>query len=279
MKLILSIMFLFLIKSSEAQGIAYGNNPAAGKFQKVNGIRMYYEVYGQGIPLLMIHGNGGSAESMKKQAVYFSKYYKVIITDSREHGKTNSDGNRLTYENMAKDYKELVNKLDLDSVYIIGWSDGGIIALLMAIDMGSKVKKIAVMGANLRPDSSAVHGWAVSWVKKNVEKINAVKSKDTSKPYAYYLRLLDLLGQQPNISASSLQQIQAESLIMCGDKDVIREEHTAEIFHHIRKAQLCIFPGATHMIPDEDPETFNATVHKFLRTPFSRPDTKTYFPD
>jgi pimeloyl-ACP methyl ester carboxylesterase len=277
MKSVLTFILIFISLVIHAQ-VPYGNNPAAGKFENVNGIAMYYETYGSGVPLLLIHGNGGNIASMKNQIPYFSKYFKVIVADSREHGKSNSDGKRLTYENMALDYKMLVEKLKLDSVYIVGWSDGGIISLLMAIDMGDKVKRIAAMGANLRPDSTAVHGWGVRWVKKGKNSIEAqMKTGDTSRPYGYYLRLYDLLGKQPNIKTDDLHRIKAFSLIMCGDRDVIKEEHTAEIFHHIPKAQLCVFPGATHMIPEEDPETFNNAVLKFFQSPFKRPDTKSYF--
>jgi pimeloyl-ACP methyl ester carboxylesterase len=88
---------------------------------------------------------------------------------------------------------------------------------------------------------------------------------------------LDLLQNQPHISLAELHTISCPSLIMGGDKDVIREEHTTLIYQNIPKAHLCIFPGQTHMIPIMDPELFNATVYRFLKNPFKRPDTKEFF--
>jgi pimeloyl-ACP methyl ester carboxylesterase len=88
---------------------------------------------------------------------------------------------------------------------------------------------------------------------------------------------LDLLCLQPHIASDDLRKILSPTLVMAGDKDVIDDEHTLEIFHHLPNAHLCIFPGATHMIPWEDPQLFNRTVDKFLVQPYSRPDTRKLF--
>lgn len=255
----------------------YGNNKAVGKYVTVNGIRMYYEEYGSGEPMLLIHGNGGSIHHMAFQIEHFRKSYRVIVADSRGHGKSELNTDSLTYVQMAEDWAALTNQLRLDSVYIIGWSDGGIIGLLLAIEHPDIVKKLAAMGANLRPDSTAVYPWAVHWViemRKSIETM--VREKDTSQNWSLVQQLFDLLGDQPTISTQALHEIKAPVLVLAGDKDVIREEHSIEIYQNIRKAHLCIFPGETHMIPVTDPELFNRTIEKFFRQPFVRPDTRTY---
>src|SRR5882762_7343948 len=134
----------------------YGRNKNAGKYYEIRGIKMYCEIYGEGEPLLIIHGNGGSINNFVKQIPYFSKKYQVVIADSRAQGKTVDTKDSLSYEMMADDYDALLTALHIDSANVIGWSDGGIEGLLLAIRHPGKVKKLAITGANLRPDTSAV---------------------------------------------------------------------------------------------------------------------------
>ncbi|MGE5498487.1 MAG: alpha/beta fold hydrolase, partial [Syntrophothermus sp.] len=129
--------------------IDYGNNKMAGSFLTINGVKLYYEVYGNGAPLVLIHGNGGNIGYMRPQIEFFSKNYKVIIMDCRGRGKSELGKDSLTYIQMTKDIADLLNYLHLDSTYIVGRSDGGIIALLMAIYYPDKVKKAVAFAANL----------------------------------------------------------------------------------------------------------------------------------
>jgi len=267
-----------LAQTQQKFSTPYGNNTVAGKYIKVNGIKMYYEVYGTGDPMVLIHGNGGNIASMANQVDYFRKKYKVIVADSRAQGRSEEGEGRLTYEQITDDWAALLEELHIDSAYFIGWSDGGIESLLMAIRHPQKVKMMAIMGANLQPDSSAVYSWAVNWVAKNAAYTdNMIAKKDTAYNYAVIKKLFDLLGNQPHIAISDVQKIQAPALVMAGDKDVIREEHTLQLYQNLQKAWLCIFPGATHMIPETDPELFNQTVERFFSKPYHRPETKTYF--
>lgn len=256
----------------------YGNNPAAGNYAQVNGIKMYYETYGEGMPLVLIHGNGGDVASMSNQIEYFKTKYRIIVADSRAQGKSGDTKDRLTYEQITDDWAALLDQLHVDSAYFIGWSDGGIESLLMAIRHPNKVRMMAIMGANLQPDSSAVYGWAVRWVKR-VDALtdSMIAKKDTAYNYAQAKKLFDLLGRQPNIPLSDVQRIKAPTMVMSGDKDVIKEAHTLQIYQNLQKAWLCIFPGGTHMMPETDPDLFNSTVERFFSKPYHRPDTKTFF--
>ncbi|MEO5594640.1 MAG: alpha/beta hydrolase [Chitinophagaceae bacterium] len=111
----------------------YGRNNKAGKYAKIRGINIYYEIYGKGEPLLIIHGNGGAINNFLYQIPYFAKDYKVILADSRAQGKSTDTGDSLSYEMMTDDLNALLDTLHVDSCYVIGWSDGGINGLLMAI--------------------------------------------------------------------------------------------------------------------------------------------------
>jgi len=255
--------------------IPYGNNRAAGKFEELNGIRLYFETYGKGQPMLQIHGNGHSISAMGYQIKFFADRFKVIAADSRGHGKSDMGHGRLTYEKMAEDMNTLLDRLGLKSVHVLGWRDGGIVGLLLAIHHPEKVGKLAIMGASLEPGGA--YDWAFEWLAKQEKHVDEMIAKgDQSQPWPV-MKHLDLLGKHPNIPVENLETVIAPTLVMSGDKDVIRDEHTLQIFHHLPNAQLCIFPGATHAIPWQNPDLFNRTVETFFSKPFTRPDTKEIF--
>jgi pimeloyl-ACP methyl ester carboxylesterase len=256
--------------------VPYGNNPSAGAHASINGIKLYYESYGTGQPMLQIHGNGQSISALAHQIAFFSPHYKVIVADSRGHGKSELGTGRLMYEQMAEDLNALLEKLKAKPVYVLGWSDGGILGLLLAIRHPDKVGKLAIMGANLNPEGA--YDWALKWAIQEDRRAAAMIAKgDTSQPWSVMRQHLDLLVKQPHIPVADLVKVKAPTLVMSGDKDVIRDDHTLQIFHGIPQAQLAIFPGATHIIPSEDHELFNHTVARFFARPFSRPDTKNLF--
>ncbi|WP_160139669.1 alpha/beta fold hydrolase [Chryseobacterium sp. c4a] len=248
----------------------YGNNPKAGKYYDVNGIKMYCETYGEGQPLLLIHGNGGSIVDFSKQIPFFSKHYKVIVADSRAQGKSIDKGSTLTYEMMADDYAELLQKMKIDSAFVMGWSDGGINGLLLSMRHPEKVKKLIVTGANLRPDSTAVQADIFNRVSNNYTKfkeIFAAKKDKTDLDYTV-LKLKRLLSEQPNIDPKALHTIKVPVLVIGGDYDVIKPEHTLEIFRNIPKANLWILPDSGHSTLVVYSDEFNAKADIFFKTKF-----------
>lgn len=252
----------------------FGSNEFVGKYAVINGVNIYYEEYGEGEPLLLIHGNGQEIKRMGNQIDYFKTKYRVIIADNRGHGKSELKTDSLTYDQITKDWDGLVNHLKLDSINIIGWSDGGIVGLKMGISGKSKIKKIVAMGANLRPDSTAVNSWAVNYLLKSRKMVELkILEQDTTQNWNLRKQRLGLLGDQPNIPVKELSKIKARVLIMAGDEDIIRNKHSLEIYENIPKAQLCIMPGETHFTPASNPELFNEIVNKFLSEPFKRPNS------
>jgi pimeloyl-ACP methyl ester carboxylesterase len=255
--------------------IAYGQNDDAGRFANVNGIAMYYETYGSGPPLLLIHGNGGSISSMRCQIPHFSRFYRVIAADGRSHGKTEDGTARLTYEQMADDLAELLTQMKVDSVDIIGHSDGGIIALLLAIRHPSRVKALVASGPNLRPDGTAIFPWLLPFYTKAVKQADTMLAQgDKSKNWARIKRWNELMLAEPQIPANDLWRIKAPTLIVGGDEDVIRPEHLLEIYRAVPQAHLFIVPGATHFILREEYEWYNRAAERFLTRPFTRPTSR-----
>lgn len=254
-----------LLGSCQDKTIAYGNNDKAGKYFNIRGFKMYYEVYGSGKPLLMIHGNGGDISSFTQNIPYFSKKYKVIVADSRAHGKSEDTRDSLSFEMMADDYSALLDSMHIDSTYIIGWSDGGINALLMAMRHPAKVIRLASTGANLWPDSTALS--PALW-KSEYETFQSGKEKTfktAKEKNDWKIFLLD--WKEPHIPLSALHQIKCPVLIIGGDHDLINTEHTVLISQHIPNAQLWILPKSGHATLIEHKDEFNHKVDEFFQAP------------
>ncbi|HYA48424.1 MAG TPA: alpha/beta hydrolase [Burkholderiales bacterium] len=249
--------------------VPYGDNPQAGHYAVLNGVRLYYEIYGSGEPLILLHGNGGNIAGMKFQVEYFSKSFKVIVMDCRGRGKSELGPEPLTYEHMAEDAAALLDHLQAAPACLIGRSDGGILGLLMGIHFPEKVKKIAVYGANLWPGPTALYEREAEQIHRDrTQAEDMIRKKDTTKNWALVRQLNRLMEFQPHISADDLKKIKAPVLVMSADRDLIREEHTLLIYRNIPKADLCIFPGETHWITSTNPDLFNRTVMKFFSEPF-----------
>ena len=271
-----STSIAFAADAAPAAAVGYGNDPAHGATAAINDTTIYYETYGQGEPLLLLHGNGQSIAALDKQIAFFAKHWRVIAVDSRGHGKSGWGKGRLTYDQMAEDISVLLDTLGIKSANVVGWSDGGNVGLILAIRHPAQVTRLATMGALITPDGA--YPWAQDWVGKQVVSTQArIDAGDTTRPWANYLQLLDLLGKQPQVAVAELKKITAPTLVMAADKDVIRAEHSQLIFETIPKAQLVIFPGATHFIPADNAPLFNQTVETFLTAPFVRPDTRDMF--
>ena len=261
------LLFLFtLTKSINCQNkIDYGNNKAAGKYYNTRGINIYAEQYGNGRPLLLIHGNGGSIRSMASIIPYFSARYKVLAIDSRAHGKSTDSGDSLSFEMMADDNAALLDQMHIDSAYVIGWSDGGIVALELAMRHPAKVIKLASTGANLWPDSTALLPSLWKDEKNYYDSLHSKVFSTAKEKNDWKIFMLDWI--QPNIQLSALQKIVCPSLIISGDHDLINLEHTIKIYQGIPKAYLWILPNSGHATLIEHTDEFTKKVDDFFQHP------------
>ena len=268
--LLLNFLFSSAIKAQpDLKEVPYGNNKEVGKYIPVNGVKIYYEIYGKGAPLVLLHGNGGNIAYMKPQIEYFAKKYKVIIMDCRGRGKSELGKDSLTYMQMTKDIVAILNYLHLDSTYVVGRSDGGIIALLMAIYYPDKVKKVVAFAANLTPDTLALYPFFYNEVKADRKEADEmIAKKDTTQNWKVLQQRNRLMEFQPHISANDLHKIKSPVLVFSTDRDIIREEHTLFIYRNISKANLCILTGESHYVTKNNPDLFNSTVSKFFNEPF-----------
>jgi pimeloyl-ACP methyl ester carboxylesterase len=268
--------FTFIVLQSLAvqslfaqQNIDYGNNPSAGKYVFINNVQLYYEVYGEGKPLLLIHGNSTATKGWKPQIEYFSKKYKVYSIDCRGRGKSELGKDSLTYMQQAKDMAQFIALLKLDSVCVVGKSDGGIIALLLGIYFPEHLIKLVSFGANVEPDTTALFPESVKEIHdERVKADKMLAARDTKKNWLVEQQRYRMMEFQPHISATDLRKIKVPVLVMSTDRDLIKEEHTFFIYKNIRCANLCILPNEKHGVARLNAELFNATVDNYLKTEF-----------
>jgi len=252
----LTLLFISFISCGEKE-VPYGNNDKTGKYIELNGIELYYETYGQGEPLLLLHGNGGSIEAFRYQIPFFAKYFRVIAVDSRLHGKSGGSVDTLSYDMMAEDFCTLLAELELKEVNVLGWSDGGIDGLLMAISCPQRVKKLAISGANTVPDTTALSADMLFEMEELVNGRPVTSERE--------ITLNRMMLYQPHISKEQLANISCPVLVMAGDHDLIKTGHTIHIFESIPGAELCIFPDAHHGVCQQYPDLFNETVLRFFQ--------------
>ena len=194
----------------------------------VNGIELYYEKTGQGRPLIMVHGNGEDHTIFDEAVGVLKENYTCYTVDSRGHGQS-SPCKELHYKEMAQDMIAFMTELDLEDVAFYGFSDGGIVALLVAMNC-SRVTNLVVSGANITTKGTKL--WFRLWLKGM-----SIRKKDP---------LIELMKNEPSISTAELSAIKVKTLVTAGSRDLIREEETRAIAEAIPQARLMILKGETH---------------------------------
>lgn len=195
----------------------------------VNGINIHYEVYGEGQPIILLHGNSENLNIFDKLVEKLKNEYKVYAIDSRCHGESD-DPEEISYDLMAQDVIEFIKTLNLNKPILYGFSDGGIIGILVAIKEPDILSKAIVSGANVTPD-------ALSKMFIIITKIMGFFTKN---------KLFKMMENEPNITCEELQSIKIPVHVLAGEKDVIREEHTKMIAENIPNSTLEIIAGENH---------------------------------
>ncbi len=269
--ILFSFLFIDTITAQpDSYSMPYVKNSEVGCYINMNGVLQYYEVYGHGEPLVLIHGNGGSIAYMKPQIEFFSKSYKVVVMDCRGRGKSELGTDSLTYMQMTKDIAGILDYLRIDSAHIVGRSDGGIISILLAIYYPQKVKKVVAFAANLTADTNALYpSFFKSVIRDRKQADEMLAKNDTSQNWKIIQQRNRLMEFQPNISAEDLHKINCPVLVMSTDRDIVREEHTMFIYRNIKQSNLCFLSGEDHYVTTNNPDLFNSIVAKYLTKPYS----------
>lgn len=235
------------------------DEPYEYKFCSLASTRLAYLEKGSGDVLLLLHGNGEYSGYFRFQLEYFSRFFRVIAVDSRGHGKSERGTGELTLQKIADDLLEFMNKLSIDKANILGFSDGGNIALLFALKHQDRIRRLVVNGANLNP--SGVLGIFQTGVVLEHALLSLPARK--SKKALLKREILSLMIDQPNLTSNQLSGITVPTLVLAGTHDVIKRRHTEKIFAYLPDSRLCFLPG-DHMIARNNPDEFNKTVYEFL---------------
>ena len=247
--------------SNEHKKLMFGNNPDFGKKVVLDSATIYYESYGKGQPLILLHGNNQSMASFHEQIISLSEKFNVIAIDSRGQGNSfDLSKSPYTYELFAKDVIGVMDKIGIRKANIIGWSDGGNIGLILSSLYPERINKLAIFGANLFSGKQAIEDDVIKIFEKR--KLDLMK---VSTPGSFNeLRLTNLVLDQQNIEIDLLKKITSSVLVMAGENDVVKSEHTKLISNSISQSKLYIFPKGDHYVPIKQPDEFNGVVIKFM---------------
>ncbi len=250
----LSIAFIFLSCKIFSQDIPYGNNPAAGHYINIDGTKIYYEIYGTGKPLVMLHGGVyGYIDEFAPFIPKLAENFQVICIATRGHGKSEIGKDPFTYKQRADDASKIIRAITKDSVTVIGFSDGGFSGLKLAALYPELVKKLIVMGVGDRPNG------------RQHEKLNYTPEKLMKSDSAFFASRLKLMAEPDRwgeclsklndmynndyMSKETFEKIKCPVLLMNGDQDGYSTiDEFVQCSKYIRNVQVALIPGCYHVI-------------------------------
>lgn len=223
-------------------------------------INHFYIEQGTGFPLILLHGNGEDCAYFTRQIDSFSENFHVIALDTRGHGQTPRGEAPFTIRQFADDLLVFMDEHHIEKAHLLGFSDGGNIAMVFALKYPERVGKLILNGANL--DASGVKRKIQIPIEigYRMAKLFAGRSPKAKKN----AEMLGLMVNDPNVKVEELSRIQNKTLVIAGDNDMIKDQHTRLIAQSIPGAELCILQG-NHFIANKNPQSFNEAVLRFLR--------------
>jgi pimeloyl-ACP methyl ester carboxylesterase len=271
---------IFLVVCEVPQNLAqnspqtkYGSNAKNGKYTTINGCKIYHEIYGEGVPLLLLHGGIGSIMNFEKCIPELADQFKVIALDTPGHGRSDHIDS-LSYPLLTDYVSSFIYELKLDSLYVMGWSDGGVIGLRLAAEKPGMVKKLIAIGANTKVE--ALGEQMIDWVENQM--IDWAKKEDGwwFKTYSPLMpkpdKLDDFLRNTQKmwltdvyVPERKMEAIDIPVLFLQGDQDFINIEHALEMHRQVKNSQLCILPNTTHFVMGEKATLLNHIAIDFFK--------------
>ena len=239
----------------------------AGQVQ-ANGVSIHYAIYGQGSPVILLHGGLANIDYWGNQVPALAAHHTVVLMDSRGHGRSTRDARPFGYDLMADDVVALMDGLKIPRADIVGWSDGAIIGIDLAMRHRDRVGRVFAFAANtrtsgVRPDVEKNPTFA-AYIERAGREYAAHSA--TPEDYATFVgQIGKMWAGQPNWTDAQLRSIATPVLVVDGDHDeAIRRMHTAYIAATIPHAGLLILPDVSHFAFLQDPAMFNFAVLHFL---------------
>ena len=270
MKKVITILFVLsnLLTNIHAQSTK--NTVEQGNYANINGLNMYYEIHGSGTPLLYLHGGGLCTDAHRDEINFLSQNYKVIAADRQGQGRTADIDREISYEAMALDELELLKYLMIDSCIVYGNSDGGPVALYMAIKSPKTITKLIVEGTNYHY-SGIEDNWTELLESVTPEMYqNDFFNELSPNGSEYWPKMLSKLKNMwlnsPVLTPLELNEISCPTLIIAGDRDMIKIEHTVSLYKAIPNASLFIVPSTSHGAMEENPDIVRPVVSNFINS-------------
>jgi pimeloyl-ACP methyl ester carboxylesterase len=234
-----------------------------GQYFNSDDVSIYYETYGAGRPVLVLHGGLGSIEGMSYQIRALAKSHFVIAADSRGHGRSTDSNAPLSYSLMSDDMSKLLDHLQINRVDVVGWSDGGIIGLDLAIRRPERIKSLVAISANYDVNGIVDSPTLESEVPR-VPLRYMLFAPDPGHWPVFYRKVHSMWRTQPHYTLNDLGRIKAPTLVMVGEFDIVKREHSTQLAKAIPGGREFIVEGATHTVPNDKPEIVNRQILSFL---------------
>ncbi|MCC8025596.1 MAG: alpha/beta hydrolase [Clostridium sp.] len=220
---------------------------------------LYWTESGEGMPLILLHGNGEDSGYFVHQTEYFSKQYRVIAIDTRGHGRSPRGETPFTIGQFAADLYDFMEEKGIAKAHILGFSDGGNIALAFALAHPKRVARLILNGANLSPGGvKASVQLPILWGYITASLLSNCTSSGKKKA-----EMLGLMVKEPHVKPGTLSGLHIKTLVIAGTRDMIKESHTRLIAASLPEGELVFIEG-NHFIARKNPAAFNAAVEKFL---------------
>jgi pimeloyl-ACP methyl ester carboxylesterase len=236
----------------------------------VNGVRIWYAVFGQGSPVIMVHGGAGSSKYWGLQIPVLARQFEVIVLDNRGHGRSTRNSEPITYHLMASDVLAVMDTLHIPKAALVGWSDGGIIGLDIAINHPERLTKLFAFGANSDTsgtkdvDKDPLFNDYLGRSEKEYQKL----SPTPAEYKAFLEQMQPMWNREPHFSDEQLRSIKVPTWIVDGDRDeLIKREDTDRMARLIPGAGELILPNVSHFALLQDPTQFNEALLHFLSRP------------
>lgn len=270
-KTLCSCLMLLLSITTSAQKVSYGNNPEAGHYINVGDAKLYYEIYGKGEPIVLLHGGVyGYIDEFENLIPKLADKYQVICIATRGHGKSEIGNTAFTYEQRAADAYKVIRSITQDSVTVIGFSDGGFSALKLAALYPAVVKKVVAMGVGDRSKTVVSSGFnysAAGLVRNDPDFLtHRLQLMPDPERWSECQTKLTRLYNTGYISTETFSKIKCPVLIMSGDKDTRNPmESVIKCAQAIPDHQLSIIPGAGHTVLDDNFSLVWETMSPFIK--------------
>ena len=220
-------------------------------------ISLHYTKSGSGFPLLLLHGNGEDSTYFEHQIPVFSKQFTVYAIDTRGHGRSPMGTAPFTLSQFADDLLSFMDEHGLKQADLLGFSDGGNIALIFALRYPERVRRLVLNAANLYPEGME------PWLLEDLTREHHALAHAKAPEDVHQKQLLELMLREPHIAPAELSALTCPTLVIAGDQDLILDAHTHLIANSIPGARLAIIPGP-HDCAYRNPADFNAAVERFF---------------